>query len=62
MSNIGWWATTVLGAIGAVLAPIVASCPYGPQICTVLVGLSSAISLLLGVTHSGVNLTPPAKP
>ncbi len=62
MSNAGWWATTILGAIGAVLTPIVASCPYGSEVCTILVGLSSAISLLLGVTHTGVSLTPQATP
>ncbi len=57
-SSIGWWITTVLGAVAAILVPIVSNCTFGPDICPILVAISSAISAYLGITHAVSGLVP----
>jgi len=60
-TSVGWWITTILGGIAAVLVPISTNCTFGPQICPVLAAIAGGLALLLGVTHPGIGTTTPPK-
>ena len=58
--NIGWYVTTALGVIAAIVIPIANNCPYGSEVCAVLTSVASGLALVLGITHPGHGITPPA--
>jgi hypothetical protein len=59
MNNMGWYLTSALGVLAAIVIPIANNCPYGAEICSVLTSVASGLALVLGITHPGHGLTPP---